>query len=491
MASYPVPGAEYRDFELMYAVLSDGRIMYHDPEAGFFAPLTRADYDQYEAVYPDGPKMDPAFLADADADHFGKWGVEDGTVSEAGSDVFCEPDAALQHDDDPFRADGPACVDAYGAACREPFARPTNPTPSKGNAISNRGINEDDNPDLETTQFRPRVLFPSPSSYTTRAQAPTNTTMPGPEPSALATPPRAETDAAENYDGDFIFTPSASPSPAAEPSHPASPYHTRRSPISWTGLDESAWSRDFYLDCAGTMGVRHEWEAATGVSHGMLSHCGWVGYDAANRGWIVPAAAGVELTVTTPEGQEYWLDDCVQQYEEVRGVMDREYGHRCGEACVGFFESFGWELFPEAQDLGAKLVASLDAAAERVGESESEGDELEDDGEGVYQWTMLETIVEEDEDEVDEDDEVMSEVDLDMGFLDRLADVVLAAPSRVAENVVGAGSAQEKESGEEKKGREEKAGENGGVKELPRWMRDPSYVSGMSWADMMDEEDEL
>jgi hypothetical protein len=101
-----------------------------------------------------------------------------------------------------------------------------------------------------------------------------------------------------------------------------------------------------------------------------------------------------------------------------------------------------------------------------------EGGRVEEDtdSEEMFSWTKLETILEEDE------DEAMSEVSFDMGFLDRLADAVLAETSRLKEIAAEM----------ERKGPEEKGGE----KELPRWMQDPTYVSGMSWSDMMDEDEE-
>jgi hypothetical protein len=234
------------------------------------------------------------------------------------------------------------------------------------------------------------------------------------------------------------------------------------------------------------MGLLHEWEVETGVSEGTLQHCGWVGYTAEHRDWLVPGTGGVELTVTTPEGEVYWLDDVVEEYEEEEeGLVQREYGHRCGEGCVEFFEAFGWELFPEAQDKGAKLVAALDVdVRDEKGEGELEvGQEEEDtDGEGkeMFPWTKLETIVEEDEDEdaVDKsEDDDMSEVEFDMGFLDRLSDAVLVESSRLKENAMEAGRKGPEEKGEEKK-------------ELPLWMRDPTYVSGMRWSDMDDEDED-
>jgi hypothetical protein len=477
---------------MTYAVLSDGRIMYHNTTAGVFAPLTHADYVQYQAAYPDGPTMHPAFLADDDhpEDLNGEDG-KDGAACEAHSGLL-NPDAAVQDDDkDMQRDEDPFCDDEPAES--DPFARPVNPTPSKAAGPATSACADEDSEDPTALPFRPRVLFPTPEQEKTRLQAdkqhgfgPSLALTPPPEPCTPAPAPPSP----ENYDDDFVFTPAPSPSPPPSPSptreapekpaHPtSSPYHARRSPISWTGLDRSSWGAHSYLDWAGTMGLLTEWEIETGASHGLLQRCRWVGHKAENRDWIVPAAAGVELTVTTPEGEVYWLDDLVEEYEELEaGLMQREYGHRCGEGCVGFFEEFGWELFPEAQDTGAKLVAALDE--DLVVDERGEGEEEDTDGEegNRFPWTRLETIVEGDEDAVDGgEDEDMSEVEFDMGFLDRLSDAVLVESSRLKENAVEAG----------RKGLEEKGGEK---KELPLWMRDPTYVSGMRWSDMDDEDED-
>lgn len=90
MATYPVPGAAYRDFEIEYAVLADGRVWSYYPETDDFAPLTLAEYEQYEAIYPDAPKMPAEFF------------LNDDNESVANSAFISNPDedASLEDDND-------------------------------------------------------------------------------------------------------------------------------------------------------------------------------------------------------------------------------------------------------------------------------------------------------------------------------------------------------------------------------------------------------
>lgn len=490
MASYPVPGAEYRDFELAYAVLSKGCVMYHHTEANFFMLLTRDDYEQFEALYPDVPKMDPSFLADNSLDELD--GGDDEAcanealeaMSDASSEFISDPDEAFSGDDSNNTYDSEAEICAPS-----PYARPPNPEPPTPNPSWTRdtAVYMDSESD-GGTDMHPLVRFPT--TPTRASKAPNATTAA--ETEANPAPPMNTIDNSHQcttvYEADFDFEKNTD-----TPMHPTSPYRQRASPLSWTGLDKDTWGVDSYLACDGTMGLHMAWTAETGACHGQLQHCAWGGY--VDRDQVAPSA-GPELKLTTAEGEEYWLDDCFQRHEEHNDEGQqqdyvREYDHTCTFECADFFERFGWGLFPEGQDTTTKIEGGLqrgpfiDAQMAQY-DAENNGDlEQGEDGQfmeakvGLFSRRLLETVPEEDEDAVSEISE-LQEVDHDM--LDRFADVVFGeCELRKAKAAVA---------NEEVREEAQPAKTNGGVKELPRWMQDHTYVSNERWADMVEEDEE-
>ncbi|KAK4129815.1 hypothetical protein N657DRAFT_687069 [Parathielavia appendiculata] len=285
-----------------------------------------------------------------------------------------------------------------------------------------------------------------------------------------------EQDEEDERDIESVSAPDANESSAQDaPTSSESRYHPRLSPDSWTGLYLGPWGRDFYLDGQGTMGVRNVWESESGMYHGALQQCQWGWYD--DHADAPACFAGIELKVTTPEGEERWLDE-PSEYQPGYGYLclyeEGNYAHSCGgERCTEFFDGFSWELFPRNQDFGLELELELE---KEWRQNDTEGEVKE------FGRRLLDAVPEEDED--------LSEVEMeDLGTLDRLADAVLRKCASRAKNAVDGEHASEK--AEEKVGEnEEKAGENG-AKELPMWMRDPFYVSkGTSWADLAEEDEE-
>ncbi|KAK4152703.1 hypothetical protein C8A00DRAFT_34619 [Chaetomidium leptoderma] len=474
VASYPVPGAEYRNYDLTYAVFSDGRIAYHYPEGCLVRSFTRADYDQYMAAHPDGPKMNPIFLTDYyDDDAYD-------AASDTSSEFVSEPNdegerPGVRPSTPPPTTDGED--HDMGDNITSPYVRPSNPEPTT--PCHHTAHNSNSNQPGHTYRL---TLQPSASS-TFSSQVNREGSDLEDEPSTPSPPskthrqpttphqPPPEQDEEEDFWEEDLDLP-----------YPISPYRTRATPDSWTGLETDAWGIESYLDLStGTMGVRRVWQAESGVAHGLLQRCEWV----CRQTKPVPAVAvgdgggggeGVpELKVTTVEGEEFWLEEEDGSFSSSRqGDDEGVYGHWCGEGCVGFYARFGWDLFPEAQDVYPVALPPLDEG----------GKELEQDEQvEKYWWIRLETILEEDEDEVSEVGDVDEVVD--ESLLDRLADAVLEEAEMTGAFTVVMGQnrmALERTYVDERKEAAEK--------ELPMWMKDPTYVSNMSWADMVDEDEE-
>ncbi|SPQ17632.1 f239f9d1-a883-4313-8aed-2ceda5a3e2f8 [Thermothielavioides terrestris] len=283
VATYPVPGKELRDFEVEYAVLTNGEVWYHYPGTGEFIPLTPEEHEQFVLTCPAEPSA---------AEH-----EDDDTASVASSAFISNPDEVddLAHRDD--NEEVPP----------SPYARPPNPEPP---ATADGGHYEFDDDERD-------------------ANAPHSC-----------------------------------------------PYRRRETADSWTGLETTSWGEHFYIDEATShLAVIRAWEAESGILHGRLQRCRFVlsrhRPAASSSSTNSAAPACPELKLTTPEGDEFWLDDSVQEREYDYEFVFRvgEYGHKCDERCREFFEEFGWELYPGD---GESAAEDKDDAATQPREPEVE-----------------------------------------------------------------------------------------------------------------------
>lgn len=111
-----------------YALIGNGKItqlVFLYPDSGDFRPMSRDDYEQYEAAHPDGVKLDPnafsEFAHDAEyvSDDEGNTGDE-GDAYDEGDDTFACPSP-------------PSQLDAWAGddhANPSPYKRPANPEPT-------------------------------------------------------------------------------------------------------------------------------------------------------------------------------------------------------------------------------------------------------------------------------------------------------------------------------------------------------------------------
>ncbi len=456
MVSYPVPIPESRAYNLEYALIGDRRtacMVFLLPESGNFFSMTRDDYEQYEAAYPDGIKLDPALFPDSLSDSDGDADDEADAASDASSDFIFNP----SEESAPFApAVALKCTtpedDLSGVDENpSPYKRPSNPeppTPRRGFSFSC---------DL------------SASSGDNNSDA------------TFIPPPMEPEDTQINTDDEVMATMAPI----------SSPYRTRATEASWTGLEITRWGGHSYMTSYGNhMAVLRDWEIESGMSHGLLQHCTWLGYR--DRAEVGDPPAGVpELKVTTPEGEDWWLVD-VQQYGYEFSYYGGEYGHSCADCLAS--EDDHHDVEENIEEDGQRVLDAVPEEDDDVENSypkqfpdtfsELDEDEVEDPR---FPKRFLDTIPEEDEDEgsctipeeataeVDEEEDSDFEP-VDHEMLNRLATAVLEECDLRKVNAVL----------EAKEG-QAKAAEK---KELPMWMRDATYVSGMSWSDMMDEDEE-
>ncbi|KAL2157128.1 hypothetical protein VTH06DRAFT_6416 [Thermothelomyces fergusii] len=409
-----------------------------------------ADYDQYRAAYPDGPTMDVHFLA-ADGGE-GVEEVEDEDFDDASSAFISNPD---ETDEDASEDDS-----------AEPFTRPTTPALENYDASIEIVFGYDDDDEDNDAQDGP-------------ADADANV-----DPDHCFALPRKDDTAgdAAHDDGQFSFFDDEAADFTLD--YPTSPYRVRATPMSWTGLEETAWGCESYI-CPrdGTLALWRERAAASGASAGMLARCSWVAH--ADRSLVAapPTAHVPELKLTTPEGQELWLDDGFDGYAPGSDVFDfshAEYGHWCSDDCVPFFDTYGWECFPQPER--ERLLREETEAEQRqleeyqnIGES---SDAPNDNGEAlhIYARRVLEAIPEKDEDDNSDTGSEFSEIDTEL-----------------LESIARMGSLMLNEmAAEDEKVKEAAAGQNGTAKEenTSFWDRDPTYISNMRWSDIVDEEEE-
>ena len=284
------------------------------------------------------------------------------------------------------------------------------------------------------------------------------------------------------------------PAPCSEPEYPeppASPYRRRASSFSWTGLEETAWGKDNFVDEeTGLLAVQKERDAELGA-YGTLSHCSWGGHLSAEQ---APVSLGPELKLTTDEGDEYWLDDSTQAYQyeyAYEPEYQDTYGHVCDARCGHYYyNQYEYAIEDDEEEgCGQEFVVQEQQGhgQEHVEQGSYELGTIEEDDEeeGCEQGRVVQkqqgsselgTIEEEDEEEVESDIDDMTDL------LDRLE----AALHDEVEN-----AAHEQAPVVEKTTQLEVPAPNTDVaNELPLWVRDPTYVSNKSWADIMDDEDE-
>ncbi|KAK3900692.1 hypothetical protein C8A05DRAFT_35655 [Staphylotrichum tortipilum] len=514
-----------RDFNLNYTLLEDGRVVFHFPDTDTFAPMTDDDYFQFEAAYPNEIELyRPAQQDEAgddledfinedddeeeavicsheveeDLEHFingvdGESGKSDDTFSDASSDFVSNPDE--QQDDTAYDDD---------LIAPSPYKRPSNPEP------------QDD------TAYDDDLIAPSPYKQ------PSN-----PEPNT----PRDEHTPADEHT--FADEPTSADEPiTSQPSTiPTSPYRRRATEQSWTSLEYTEWGYHTYLTMDGRMAVRRDWEIESGALHGVLQHCTW--YGSADRDDVVlPWGKGApELKVTTPEGEEYWLDDGFEPFYEFDCFVDArsQYGHTCDERCTAFYEEWPQEeepkeepkeeqprmtlegLVKEFDDIGEgskgtevsrhsgyssrkvkQCAAQLLATISEEGDFEEEGeclvviDHKEEKQSGLSQaqreWLVhVENPVYEKCNWLVKLQKAINEEYALRKMIQEGNDVVEDTVEQEAvEDIQG----EVTPSVEENEEAQEAATPAVEEKRVPRWIREPLYVSRRSWADLDDEEDE-
>ena len=447
MVSYPVPIPESRLYNLEYALIGNDRtacMVFLLPESGNFFSMTRDDYEQYEAAYPDGIKLNPDLFPESLSDSDGDANDEADAASDVSSDFIFNP----EEESAPFARAAilkyPKPEDDFSGddETPSPYKRPSNPEPP----TPHRGFS-----------FTSDLFVSSGDN----------------DPDATSIPPPIEPEDDTQPSTDDEVTATMAPI--------SSPYRTRATAASWTGLEITSWGGHSYMTSYGNnMAVLRDWEIESGVSHGMLQHCTWLGFR--DRAEVADPPAGVpELKVTTPEGEDWWPVD-IQEYGYKFAYKEGEYGHFCAD-CPGVEDHHhdvedNWEDHGEdVEEYGQRV---LDAIPEEV-------DDVEDAKDCSFPKQFLETIPKVDEDEeycprletiaeVDEQDEDSDVEPVDHELLDRLATAVLEeCDLRKVNAVLEAREGQKKGADKE---------------ELPMWMRDATYVSGMSWSDMMDEDEE-
>ncbi|KAK4135930.1 hypothetical protein BT67DRAFT_264571 [Trichocladium antarcticum] len=172
---------------------------------------------------------------------------------------------------------------------------------------------------------------------------------------------------------DRFYTPAPSPEPETlEP--PTSPYRRRATSFSWTGLEETAWGVHNFVDRGtGLLVVQSVREAEERYLDGILHHCAWNGYASPEH---APVSAGPELVLTTDEGENYWLDDNITQYEYdyVYDQHDDEFfGHCCDELCGPYYYDDENECAIEDDEEDYD-----EGHARAAGEAEAEMDDVHD-----------------------------------------------------------------------------------------------------------------
>ncbi|KAL2128135.1 hypothetical protein VTI74DRAFT_9616 [Chaetomium olivicolor] len=590
--------------------MEDGTVHWHWPESGYLLKLTDEEHEQFEMTYP--PDNEAVFFVDKPDHHtyHNSEHEDDGHQSVASSAFISDPeDLDLQ-------------------STPELYVRPSNPEPTADNdetqptngRFQDIDNDEDNNQQIQQGSSQPifSTRFLEADSYNDELNPLDGRYRDDSDYdiyqfSAPASPAHSALDGRYRDDSDYDvyeFSPAHSSASDDTPNHeldadalspagpepicavnpdedlvldyPISPYKLRRTPDSWTGLEETQWGCHSYISTSGHLHLNRQYEIESGVCHGLLMKCRWGGYR--DREQAVQSVVGLGICLTTPEGEEYWLDDVWGQYNyeiDYDWMKTKEYGHACGDGCWEFLEEYGWEhyrrrknvvvyegeeMHPEEAGGSDDHCGHLSAIAEEDEETETEDEAVEQvvgKGVGFKPWsTPLSVIAEEDEAEEEAaqssstpsmtassapsvSDEEADDGDLeDFSFIDeelleRIAGALLEETEEalvpntfiledenrnpavcvieddneqhphVAESINMAYDDKLKEEElplwirdptyiskktwaelDEEYEEWKKAQEEAAKEKLPLWIRDPTYISGKSWAELEEEDDE-
>ncbi len=541
MDLFPVPMRECRDFDVNYALLENGRVMFHFPDTDSFAPMSHADYEQFEAAYPDEiqlycpdesdeeeagmeedvgedeEEVEVIYLHDLEEDLEqyinGEDEEFDDASSEASSEFISNPD---EQQDDATDDDN---------LIISPFKRPSNPEPS---ARRDQHAYADEDTDLEESEEGSEEESDEEHSEEEQSddeQSDDEQT----DDEESADEQSDDEDDDEDDEPISADAPIDDPIPADEPTYadepittrrpaiPTSPYRHRATEYSWTGFERTEWGRINYITSDGTMAVRRDWEVESGVSHGRLQRCTWGGCtdrDVIEQPW---GEGAPELKLTTPEGVDYWIEDPLEDYYEFDVVYEpwKRLGHRCDERCEWFYRQFPPQEDEEEPQQELKVesreelkeepkkeegMTLADLMDEFEGTTTTGGDDEEVNRHSGYSSArikqcavqLLATISE--EDDFTSADESEQEQGDWLDNLEKAVDEECAVRKQAAETIVQ----QEEDQGMQGAADEEEVVEETQVeavpvveeKRVPRWIREPLFVSRRPWADLDDEEDE-
>lgn len=445
-------------------------------------------------------------------------------------------DSSSEFIEDPEPLDGYSQNDSIV----EPFERPSAPEPTNVDYYdADHDFSDNDYAEVEAAvgeeeDTQPIACLPSPTAITATAATPfdeANKEVGDMQPRARLPPLPLMAITAITTTAPQTDSPTTTPITNHAPTHhyyiPTSRYRLRATPHSWTGLETTAWATECCIDhTTNTLDLYTARDARTGRLHGLLCRCTWSTHASREEvakvvkakrkeGKEVPVLArpaGIEIVVTTPEGEVWWLGEDETVYDEGEDLFDsrrREYGHRCEDDwCEAYFNYFGWWQYPEGG-----VVVTPEAfteyiefwgAVEAARASEAIGLAMETQ---YMRWTVvsysgptLEIIYEDQELVIEEaagapdcavEGEDETDIEAETEAMDRLAALMQKSSDISQDNAME----QDRDSAETVRAaavgvttkRVEAAAD---VSEVSWWDRDPFSTSKMSWADIDELDDE-
>ena len=371
-------------------------MVFHFPETGQFFAMNRNDYEQYEAAYPDGVKLDPSYFDDVDSEgNNADNEVEDDVdlASQASSDFVSNPDMeqfTLDMDESTLLANqpNPDNIDESTILADRPSTPPgdevTNPSPFK----------RPSNPEPKTPRH---VRF-----------AESTTDIPSLRCDDGSDDSDSDNDSSNNSDASDASSLFGTPKPKEELALvPSSPYHIRATADTWTGLEVGPWGDHSYIRSNGTMAVRRDWEINSGVNHGMLQQCEWVDGDLYEDTDPLPCRPDVpDLIITDVDGHEFRpVDSRLYSYWFV--YPGENYWHWC-HMCESWAEYYAEMDAEDAANAAAAANASLqqpsveEYANNLLDAIPEDGDDEEHE---EYPKNLLDAIPEDDGEYYEEDEE--------------------------------------------------------------------------------------